>query len=104
MARAPKDRIRERSAYEFFTSLDARQQPQWSKEITQRGAVFANPPRGVYRTQVNYNPGLKRYLLNQSLLTAIMFASREALEYTTHLSPGDHGPQRSSPPYGTLAR
>jgi len=68
MARVPKDRIRQRDAYEFFRALDSRGRPQWTGDINARGHVFANPPGGVYRTQVTYNAGLKRYFMNQILL------------------------------------
>jgi CubicO group peptidase (beta-lactamase class C family) len=68
LARVPKRRIRDRAAYEFFTSLDARGQPQWSRDVARRRPVFSNPPRGVYRTQVSYNGALKRYFMNQILI------------------------------------
>jgi len=68
MARVPKQRIRERAAYEFFEALDQRGQPVWTQDIARRGAVFSNPPAGCYRTQVSYNPALKRYFLNQILI------------------------------------
>lgn len=68
MARAPKNRLRESEAWEFFVGLTAQGRPLWSKDIHRRGAVFSNPPRGVYRTQVSYNAGLKRYLMNQILI------------------------------------
>jgi len=67
MARVPKDQIRDRSAYEFFQSRDDRGHPRWTKDIAQRGHVFSNPPAGVYRTQVSFNAGLKRYFLNHIL-------------------------------------
>jgi hypothetical protein len=60
MARVPKDRIRDRQAYEFFVRLDGNQ-PVWTKDIEQRGAVFSNPNE-CYRTGITYNAGLKRYL------------------------------------------
>jgi hypothetical protein len=65
MARVPKDRIRDRQAYEFFRSREAEGQPVWTRSIAERGHVFSNPPAGVYRTQVSYNSGLKRYFMNQ---------------------------------------
>jgi CubicO group peptidase (beta-lactamase class C family) len=68
LARIPKDRIRDRAGYEFFTGLNSRKEPQWSPDIARGGAVFSNPPRGVYRTQISYNAGLKRYLMNQILI------------------------------------
>jgi CubicO group peptidase (beta-lactamase class C family) len=61
MARVPKDKLRERSAYEFFVKLDANGEPQWNADIMQRGAVFSNP-QACYRSSISYNAGLKRYL------------------------------------------
>jgi CubicO group peptidase (beta-lactamase class C family) len=68
LARVPKNRVRDRSAYEFFRSLDSAGHPLWTKDIAQRGQVFRNPPAGCYRTHVTYNPALKRYFLNQILI------------------------------------
>jgi CubicO group peptidase (beta-lactamase class C family) len=61
MARVPKDKLRERAAYEFFAKLDPNGEPQWSADIARRGAVFTNPG-ACYRSAINYNAGLKRYL------------------------------------------
>ena len=61
LARVPPDRIRERSAYEFFVRLD-KGQPMWTKDIEKRGAVF-NYPGMCQRVDAVYNPGLRRYLL-----------------------------------------
>ncbi|MHC4432354.1 MAG: serine hydrolase [Planctomycetota bacterium] len=66
MARVAKDRIRNRSAYEFFAGLDGTGHTRWTKDISQRRAVFTNRDR-CYRTQVSYNAGLDRYLLCQVL-------------------------------------
>ncbi len=66
LARVPKDRIRERQAYEFFKGLDAQGEPLWTVDIRDRGAVFVNPGR-CYRSGVSYNAGLKRYLWCQIL-------------------------------------
>lgn len=63
LARVPKDRIRERAAYEFFVRLDEHGAPVWSPNIGDRGGVFTNPG-AVYRTQVSYHAPSKRYLLN----------------------------------------
>ena len=63
LARVPKDRIRERGAYEFFVRLDEHGAPVWSQDIRERGGVFTNPG-AVYRTQVTYHAPSKRYLLN----------------------------------------
>jgi hypothetical protein len=64
LARAPKDRLRDRGAYEFFRALDGRGQPVWTKEIEERGPVFRNSEHLCYRTHVTYNAALKRYLMN----------------------------------------
>ena len=66
LARVPKDRIRERGPYEFFTGLDAEGRPIWAPNIQDRGAVFINPGR-CYRSGITYNAGLKHYLWCQIL-------------------------------------
>jgi hypothetical protein len=66
LARAPKDKLKQRDAYEFFTGLDAKGQPLWSRDVAQRGAVFTHAGQ-CYRSGVTYNPGLKRYLWCQTL-------------------------------------
>jgi len=62
LARVPKDRIRDREAHEFFVRLDESGEPTWTKDIDQRGPVFTNP-KGCQRSDVVYNPGIKRYLM-----------------------------------------
>jgi CubicO group peptidase (beta-lactamase class C family) len=62
LARVPKERIRERDAYEFFVRLESNGNVVWSRNIADRGAAFSNPG-GVYRSHVTYDPRLKRYLL-----------------------------------------
>jgi hypothetical protein len=64
LARVPKDRIRDRTAYVFFVRTSADGSPVWSPDIYQRGAVFENP-ENCYRTSASYNAGLKRYMLCQ---------------------------------------
>jgi hypothetical protein len=61
LARVPKGKITERDAYEFLAKLDAKNEPVWTKAISERGAVFTHPGR-CYRGGVTYNAGLKRYL------------------------------------------
>ncbi len=61
LARVPKDKIRQREAYAFFTGLDRRQQPLWSKDIADRGAVFTHKGR-CFRSGITFNAGLNRYL------------------------------------------
>ncbi len=66
MARVPKDRIRNRKAYEFFKGLDNFGHPTWTKDVRKREPVFVNPGN-CYRQQVTYNAGLERYLWCQVL-------------------------------------
>lgn len=66
LARVPRDRIRERAAYEFFTGLDDARQPAWTRAIEERGAVFAHAGR-CYRSGISYDAGLRRYLWSQTL-------------------------------------
>ena len=66
LARVPKDRIKDRQAYEFFAKRDAQGGAKWTHDIDQRGPVFTNPGK-CYRSGVSYNAGLKRYLWCQIL-------------------------------------
>ncbi len=66
LARVSRDRIREQGAYEFFKGIDAQDQPVWTGDIRDRGAVFVNPGR-CCRSGIGYNAGLKRYLWCQIL-------------------------------------
>lgn len=59
LMRVSKERIRDRSAYEFLR--DAAGGPTWTSEIGERGAVFSNPGRCL-RSGISYNAALKRYL------------------------------------------
>jgi hypothetical protein len=66
LARVPRDRIRDRGAYEFFRGPGAGGTPEWTRDIAGRGAVFTNPGR-CYRSGITYNAGLRRYLWSQTL-------------------------------------
>jgi hypothetical protein len=66
LARVPKDRLRQRDAYEFFKGTGAKGEPLWSKDVGERGAVFTHPEK-CYRSGISYNAGLKRYLWCQTL-------------------------------------
>ena len=69
MARVRKDKIKQRTAYEFFKGLDDFGRPGWTKDVRQRKPVFSNPGK-CYRQQVSYNAGLQRYLWCQVLPTS----------------------------------
>lgn len=60
MARAPKDRLLEASAWEYFAGLDDGK-PRWSRKASERAAVFENPGR-CYRSSMSYHAPSGRYL------------------------------------------
>lgn len=62
LARVPKERIRERSAWEFFAGVDGSGLPLWTGDVTHSGAVFAYPA-SCQRVDVVYDAGIKRYLM-----------------------------------------
>jgi len=62
LARVPKDRIRDRSAWQFYEGLDAAGKPMWTSEITRRGDIFSYPAN-CGRIDVVYDAGLRRYLM-----------------------------------------
>jgi hypothetical protein len=64
LARVPRDQIRDLAAYEYFVQLDARQDPVWTRDVAQRGAVFSHPG-ACYRSGITYHIGLRRYLWSQ---------------------------------------
>jgi len=61
LARVPKERIRDRAAYEFFAGVDPKSGPRWSSRLEQRRPVFTHAGR-CYRSAITYNSALKRYL------------------------------------------
>ena len=60
LMRAPKDRLTEPAAWEFFEKLN-RGQPVWTADSRRRGSVFTNPD-GCLRSAMTFNSGLQRYL------------------------------------------
>jgi hypothetical protein len=60
LMRVPKDRLRDRAAYEFFVKLGDEGRPVWSPNLADRGGVFTNPGRCL-RSGISYNAALKRY-------------------------------------------
>jgi hypothetical protein len=61
LARVPKDRILQRTAYEFFVRVESSGEPRWSSAIEERGAVFRHPGQ-CYRSGITYHPVIERYL------------------------------------------
>ena len=62
LARVPRNRVKERDAYEFFEKLDSDGSPSWTSDINKRGAVFRFPG-GCNRMDVTYNGAIGRYLM-----------------------------------------
>jgi len=61
LARVPRDRMRDRVAYEFLSGFNVNRVPQWSKDVTKLHPVFVDSNGGG--GSVNYDPALKRYYL-----------------------------------------
>ncbi len=62
LARVAKDRIRDRTAWEFFERVDAAGRPVWTADVTRRAAVFQYPAN-CQRVDVVFNAGIGRYLM-----------------------------------------
>jgi hypothetical protein len=62
LMRAPKDRLLDRSAYEFFAGRGAGGAPRWSASVAERAPVLTDA-NGARLPSVIYNPGLGRYFL-----------------------------------------
>ncbi len=65
MIRVPKDRVADRSAYRFFSGLDAKGRPVWSVGVGERKPIFTDP-QGTQRISLTYNKAIKRYILTSS--------------------------------------
>jgi CubicO group peptidase (beta-lactamase class C family) len=66
LARAPTDRLTDRSSYEFYGGRDALNKPVWVTDVAKRTSVFVHEGR-CYRSGISYNTPLKRYLWCQVL-------------------------------------
>ena len=66
LARAPKDRLHDLAAYEFFAGLESRDgRPRWTPDIQARRPVLEKPG-ACYRSAVTYDVGIHRYLWCQT--------------------------------------
>lgn len=65
LARVPKNKMLDRTAYQFFSQIGPHEKPVWTKDLSERGPVFTHPAM-CYRSGITYNSGLKRYLWCQS--------------------------------------
>ncbi|HEX7976053.1 MAG TPA: DUF4185 domain-containing protein [Anaerolineales bacterium] len=63
MFRVPKDKLPQRSAYEFFAGLDGNGSPRWTSDINQMKPVFSDRNGVGWGVEAAYNPVLKRYFM-----------------------------------------
>ena len=68
LMRAPKDKLTDRSAYQFYKGSDSAGNPLWTSDIHQRRPVFTNPGK-CCRSSISYNAGIGRYLWWQQIPT-----------------------------------
>jgi hypothetical protein len=54
----------DRSSYEFFAGLSARNEPIWVSNVDKRKPVFSDSNGIGWGVRVVYNPGIERYLLS----------------------------------------
>lgn len=65
LARVAKDKVPDRSRYEFFAGVDGLGRPIWSPDIKKRKPVFADA-NGTQRISITFNAPLRRYILTAS--------------------------------------
>ncbi len=63
LARVPRTRLLDRTAYSFYAGTDAAGRPRWTNDAAARQPVFEDPQGVGWCLSVSYNPGLRRYLL-----------------------------------------
>jgi len=66
LLRTSKDKLMDRSAYEFYQGLDENGGPIWTNDVKQRQPVFTNPQQ-CRRSSISYNAGICRYLWWQQI-------------------------------------
>jgi len=66
LARAPKDQLRNRCAYEFAATVVPGSVPTWTRDVAASGAVFKFPGQCL-RSGISHNAPLGRYLWWQVL-------------------------------------
>ena len=62
LARAPRTRLRQRAAYQFFQQIDSNGLPVWSGDVALARPIFVDR-NGVTPGSIVYNPALRRFLL-----------------------------------------
>lgn len=81
LLRAPRHRLTERAAWEFFVTLDGAGRPIWTADVRRRGAVFQNPV-ACLRSAMTYCQPLKRYLWWQQIPQAAGSRDRGDTRFT----------------------
>lgn len=66
LARVPKEKVKQREAYRFFSGIAANGEPMWTDKIGQRKPVFSHAGN-CYRSGISYHPVHRRYLWVQIL-------------------------------------
>jgi hypothetical protein len=79
LARVPKDRLKERKAYEFFKGFVPDARPLWTADLNERRPVFSDPNRRRI-SKVVHNPALRRYLATAAGARVGQFALFDAPE------------------------
>jgi CubicO group peptidase (beta-lactamase class C family) len=91
LARVHQEHIPERDAYEFFVRLDPGENPVWTDDIRQRGAVFVHPGHCL-RSGISYNAPLGRYLWWQQLPRGLRSDTRFQAGFGLFDAPEPWGP------------
>jgi len=63
MARVPKNKIRDRSEYDFFFGLDSNDNPLWTSDYFKKKPVFTDSNGVGHVPAVHYFSGINRYIL-----------------------------------------
>ncbi|MFC1713577.1 serine hydrolase [Candidatus Poribacteria bacterium] len=66
LARVIRSEIKNRNAYEFLREFGSDDNPVWTKDVDERGAIFTNTGL-CRRSSISYNAGLERYLWWQQI-------------------------------------
>ncbi len=64
LSRAPRGKLMQREAHEFFAGLDSGGHPRWSARLGDKQPAFADAGGVGWNVSVSYNAGLRRYLLS----------------------------------------
>jgi hypothetical protein len=62
LARVPREKVREREAFQFFSGIDTHGQPMWNREFAPARPIFRDA-NGVAPSGMVYDPGLGCFLL-----------------------------------------